>query len=179
MIFFQALLLLQRKYYHSWYISSPIRDIIRVILTPALHAGSVASRIRIASINSSFIKYLLNIYQYGCQLKTKILSSALLTFSNHGLSTPYRKRRHNRIFRVDNDWICNLEISSGSSEKLIHTHLRSPALYSFCWKSRLLPWLQITLICKQPSSLYLNIVFLPWTPQPSASRLPPLKWFLT
>lgn len=96
--FFEAILLLQKKYYHSWYISLLIRDIIRVILTAALHAVSMASRIRIASINSSFIKYLLNIYQYGYQLKTKILSSALLTFSNHGLSTSYRKRRHSRIF---------------------------------------------------------------------------------
>ena len=105
---FLALLLLQRKY-HSWYIRSPIRDMIRVILTPTLHSGSVASRILIASINSSFIKCLLSIYQYGCQLKTKSMSSALLTFSNPSLPIPYKRGRHNRISLVDNGWIRSLE----------------------------------------------------------------------
>lgn len=52
--FFQGQLLLQRKYL-SWYIPSPIRYMIRVILTLTLHSESIASRILTALINSSFI----------------------------------------------------------------------------------------------------------------------------
>lgn len=76
---------------------SPIKDMIRVILTPTLHSGSMASSILIAPINASFIKCLLSIYQYGCQFKTKHMSSVLLTFANPSLPIPYKRGRHNRI----------------------------------------------------------------------------------